>query len=72
MLDIILVPLHALTQDLRNLYTNESARLNNIDFFTGAVVAGNDNNGIPEVFRRIILQQFERIRNGDRFWFENG
>lgn len=28
-------------------------------------------NGPGELFQKVIMDQFERIRNGDRFWFEN-
>lgn len=41
----------------------------NIDIWVGGIMETGDNPG--ELFRAIISDQFRRIRNGDRFWFEN-
>ncbi|XP_008543644.1 dual oxidase isoform X1 [Microplitis demolitor] len=40
-----------------------------IDIWIGGIFETEDGPG--ELFRTIIADQFERIRNGDRFWFEN-
>ncbi|KAK7499705.1 hypothetical protein BaRGS_00009046, partial [Batillaria attramentaria] len=55
---------------LRSLYSNSSV-LNDVDLFSGAMLAGGNVSGIPTIFRNIILQQFARIRESDRFWYEN-
>lgn len=51
---------------LQRLYGN----LSNIDVFVGGM-AETTPNGPGELFRTIIIDQFTRIRDGDRFWFEN-
>lgn len=53
--------------DLSELYSD----MNNIDLYVGGMLE-TDVIGRPgELFRKIIRQQFERIRDADRFWFEN-
>lgn len=41
-----------------------------IDLWVGGILETNDHKP-GELFRTIIKDQFTRIRNGDRFWFEN-
>ncbi|XP_012942535.1 dual oxidase 2 [Aplysia californica] len=41
-----------------------------LDLFTGGLLETNAN-GPGQLFRRITLDQFLRIRHGDRFWYEN-
>jgi len=41
----------------------------NIDVWTGGILETSYRPG--PLFRAIIKDQFERIRNADRFWFEN-
>lgn len=41
----------------------------NIDVWTGGILETTYRPG--QLFRRIIKDQFTRIRNADRFWFEN-
>ncbi|CAD6227223.1 GSCOCT00006031001.3-RA-CDS [Cotesia congregata] len=40
-----------------------------VDIWVGGILETEDGPG--ELFKTIIADQFERIRNGDRFWFEN-
>lgn len=51
---------------LRNLYES----VDNIDVFVGGMFETTPN-GPGELFKAIIIDQFVRIRDGDRFWFEN-
>uniref|UniRef100_A0A672S836 NAD(P)H oxidase (H2O2-forming) n=1 Tax=Sinocyclocheilus grahami TaxID=75366 RepID=A0A672S836_SINGR len=52
--------------ELAELYENDTSRL---DLFVGGLLESQEGPG--PVFSSIILDQFERIRNADRFWFEN-
>ncbi|KAL3865900.1 hypothetical protein ACJMK2_043248 [Sinanodonta woodiana] len=54
---------------LKALYGNTSAP-DNLDLFTGGMLETLPD-GPGELFREILIDQFIRIRNGDRFWFEN-
>ena len=52
---------------MSELYGN----LDDVDLYIGGMLE-TDVIGRPgELFRKIIRQQFERIRDADRFWFEN-
>uniref|UniRef100_A0A8C2L3L5 NAD(P)H oxidase (H2O2-forming) n=1 Tax=Cyprinus carpio TaxID=7962 RepID=A0A8C2L3L5_CYPCA len=51
---------------LVELYENDISRL---ELFVGGLLESQEGPG--PVFSAIILDQFERIRNADRFWFEN-
>ena len=54
---------------LSRLYDNN---LNNIDVYVGGMVESELETGRPgPLFRAIIKEQFIRIRDSDRFWFEN-
>ncbi|XP_047452502.1 dual oxidase 1 [Mugil cephalus] len=55
-----------LLQDVSELYNGDVSKL---ELFPGGLLESLDGPG--PVFSAIILDQFERIRNGDRFWFEN-
>uniref|UniRef100_A0A671NVC6 NAD(P)H oxidase (H2O2-forming) n=1 Tax=Sinocyclocheilus anshuiensis TaxID=1608454 RepID=A0A671NVC6_9TELE len=55
-----------LLRELAELYENDTSRL---DLFVGGLLESQEGPG--PVFSSIILDQFERIRNADRFWFEN-
>lgn len=52
---------------LQEIHEND---LNNVDLWTGGMMEST-RDGPGELFRHIILDQFIRIRDGDRFWFEN-
>ena len=41
-----------------------------MDVWTGGLME-TQPEGPGELFREIIRDQFQRIRDGDRFWFEN-
>ncbi|XP_031836587.1 dual oxidase 1-like isoform X2 [Nomia melanderi] len=41
----------------------------NVDLWVGGILETTDGPG--ELFQAIIFDQFERIRNGDRFWYKN-
>lgn len=51
---------------MKSLYGED---LNNIDLYLGGML--ESNNGPGPLFQAIILEQFQRIRDADRFWFEN-
>ncbi|XP_029909915.1 dual oxidase 1 [Myripristis murdjan] len=55
-----------LFRDISDLYNGDISKL---ELFPGGLLESLDGPG--PVFSSIILDQFERIRNGDRFWFEN-
>jgi len=55
-----------LLQLLAGVYDN---RLDNVDLYVGGMFESRDGPG--ELFRAIIKEQFTRIRDADRFWFEN-
>nr|XP_033776119.1 dual oxidase 1-like [Geotrypetes seraphini] len=55
-----------LIDDLAALYDNDISKL---EFIPGALFESNGDPG--ELFSAIILDQFDRLRNADRFWFEN-
>ncbi|KHJ92803.1 animal hem peroxidase [Oesophagostomum dentatum] len=43
--------------------------INYLDAYVGGMLEGD--NGPGELFKAIIMDQFERLRDSDRFWFEN-
>ncbi|KAK4871803.1 hypothetical protein RN001_015927 [Aquatica leii] len=51
---------------LMTLYNNS---FDDIDLWVGGILETGDGPG--ELFQTIILDQFQRIRDGDRFWFNN-
>ncbi|KAK3606272.1 hypothetical protein CHS0354_037948 [Potamilus streckersoni] len=55
--------------NLRRVYGNAS-KPDNVDLFPAGLLETTPN-GVGETFRAIILDQFLRIRQSDRFWFEN-
>lgn len=52
---------------LSDLYDNN---INRLDAYVGGMLETN-GNGPGELFTAIIKDQFQRLRDGDRFWFEN-
>jgi dual oxidase len=54
---------------LASYYNNDIDRL---DAYVGGMLETNGDEGGPgELFSKIIKDQFQRIRDADRFWFEN-
>ena len=43
--------------------------VDNIDLYIGGMLESKDGPG--ELFNAIIIDQFTRLRDSDRFWFEN-
>ena len=52
---------------LAHLYGDD---ISNLDAYVGGMLETNEH-GPGELFSAIIRDQFIRIRDGDRFWFEN-
>ena len=58
-------------QQLNNLWRlYQTSNADDVDLFTGGMLE-TVPTGPGELFHKIILDQFLRIRHGDRFWFEN-
>lgn len=55
-----------LLQTLINSYKGD---INNIDVYVGGMLESLGHPG--ELFRAVIKEQFTRLRDSDRFWFEN-
>ena len=56
-----------LQRKLRDLYGS----VNNIDAFVGGLAEGHAaGSSVGPLFRRIIADQFERLRDGDSFWYQ--
>jgi peroxidase len=57
----------ALQQNLQELY----GTVNNIDLWVGGLAEDHVRGGsLGPTFTRIIADQFQRLRSGDRFWYE--
>ena len=58
-----------LAQKLRDLYKGD---INNIDLYVAGLAEDHTADAsVGELFGSIIKKQFEAIRDGDRFWYEN-
>ncbi|MCX7421052.1 MAG: SpaA isopeptide-forming pilin-related protein [Planctomycetia bacterium] len=58
----------ALQQSLKSLYGN----VNNIDLWVGGLAENHlTGSSVGPTFSRIIADQFARLRDGDRFWYQN-
>ncbi|MCE9548002.1 MAG: peroxidase [Planctomycetia bacterium] len=63
----------AVQQELRAAYgtTNGKDNVNNIDLWVGGIAEDHlAGSSVGATFSRIISDQFERLRDGDRLWFE--
>lgn len=54
---------------LRLLVASYSNKLDNVDVYVGGMLESLGRPG--ELFTAVIKEQFSRIRDSDRFWFEN-
>jgi hypothetical protein len=58
----------AVQQQLQLLYGN----VNNVDLWVGGLAERHlPGSSVGETFTRIISDQFRRVRDGDRFWYQN-
>ena len=58
-----------MTDKLKELY---DGNINNVDLFVGGLAESHVEGGeIGETFGTIIKMQFEELRDGDRFYYEN-
>jgi len=55
--------------DLAKKLKEAYGSVNNIDLYIGGMLESKDGPG--ELFTMIMLEQFSRLRDADRFWFEN-
>lgn len=55
--------------DLAEKLEKAYGSVENVDLYIGGMLESIDGPG--ELFTAIILDQFVRIREADRFWFEN-
>ena len=53
--------------EISKLYKNDTS---NVDIWVGGMLESG-KHGPGELFSKIILDQFLRLRDGDRFWYEN-
>ena len=59
--------IYKVLRNISKLYKNDT---DNVDIWVGGMLeAGKEGPG--ELFTKIILDQFLRLRDGDRFWYEN-
>jgi hypothetical protein len=57
--------------DLQNKLKNLYGNVNNIDLWVGGLSEDHaTDSSMGPLFRKIIADQFERTRDGDRFWYE--
>lgn len=54
---------------LRSLMEVHSNNLNNVDVYLGGMLESTSGPG--ELFTAVIREQFLRLRDSDRYWFEN-
>jgi len=59
-------------ENLQNKLNNLYGSVDNIDLFVGGLLEESSSCSIiGPLFHKIIKEQFEKIRDGDRFWYEN-
>ena len=58
-----------LAQKLSDLYNGD---INNVDLYIAGLAEDHESDSsVGQLFGKIITKQFEAIRDGDRFWYEN-
>ena len=45
--------------------------VNQVELFVGGMLLSTSKGEMAEVFKRILVQQFVSLRDGDRFWWQN-
>ncbi|XP_053624986.1 peroxidasin [Plodia interpunctella] len=59
-------------KDVRDKLQNLYGTVDNIDVWVGGVLEDQVEGGkVGPLFRCILIEQFRRLRDGDRFWYEN-
>jgi dual oxidase len=58
----------AVADSLKSVYSND---IDKLDIWPGGLAETEDNQGPGPLFSAVISDQFGRIRDGDRFWYEN-
>lgn len=61
---------YSMNYKLKEIYNDD---IDNIDMFIGGCMEKKKNkySMVGELLHKVILDQFERIRSGDRFWYQN-
>ena len=59
-----------IVDNLTSLYGTEQNVLDKLDLWPGGMLETTPR-GPGQLFRTIIKNQLTRVRDGDRFWFEN-
>jgi peroxidase len=58
--------------DLQDKLRDRYGTVNNIDLWVGGLAEDHiDGSSLGETFQAILVDQFTRLRDGDRFWYEN-
>ncbi|XP_063692372.1 dual oxidase 2-like isoform X2 [Bolinopsis microptera] len=53
---------------LKNLYKND---VDQVELFVGGMLLSTHSGDMANIFKKILAEQIIRLREGDRFWFEN-
>ena len=57
-----------IAQKLKDLYSNTD----NIDLWVGGLAEDHAHNSeLGETFHAVMVEQFTRLRDGDRFWYQH-
>jgi len=62
----------ALSQESKDLLINVYGNLNDVDLWAGGLLEEPKHcSMLGPLFHKIVKEQFEKIRDGDKFWYEN-
>ena len=57
--------------DVRNQLRDLYGSVDNIDLWVGMLAERHTHGSVGETVHAIVVDQFERLRDGDRFWYQN-